>query len=89
MKKVIVKQEPEKEVPTEVLANNIVQIAQGIRALRRGRLNDNALFLLIQHAAPSSRSRGSYGRPISLKEIKAVFAGIDALETEYLRKKTG
>lgn len=86
--RVKVKQEPEKEVPTEILAESIVQIAQGVRALRKGRLNDSALFLLIQHAAPTNKNRGGgYGQRLAIKDIKAVFAGIDALEAEYLKKK--
>jgi hypothetical protein len=74
----------EKEVPTEVLADAIVSIAGGIKSLRSGRLNDDALFLLIQHAAPTVRGRP---RPIGKREIKAVLDGIAALEKTYLRKK--
>lgn len=84
MSKVVLKQNPQKEVPTEVLADSVVAIAEGVRKLRSGRLSDNALFLLIQHAAPGVGSRGY--KPLSLKTIKAVFAGIDALEATYIRK---
>lgn len=72
------------EVPTELLASSIVAIAQGITKLRNGRLNDKALFLLIQHAAPGV---GSYGPKPTIGQIKAVFDGIDALERTYVRKK--
>lgn len=86
MAKVVVKQNPEKEVPTDILAENIVAIAHGIRKLRSGRLADRALFLLIQDAAPSVGGR--LGRsPITVKQIKSVFAGIDALEINYVRKQ--
>lgn len=83
-KPISVKQKPEAEVPIEVLAESIVAMAAGIRKLRAGRLNDRALFLLIQHAAPSI---GKYGQKLGVSDIKAVFAGIDALESEYLKKK--
>lgn len=84
---VTVKQPDTDEVPTEVLAESIITIAQGIRKLRNGRLNDRALFLLIQDAAPSVGSR--YGRtPVSLKEIRAVIDGIDSLEATFIRKKS-
>lgn len=84
--KTVVKQEVEKEVPVEILATSIVAIAQGVRKLRQGPLNDNALFLLIQHAAPNIG--GKYkSAPLSVKQIKAVFSGIDALEATYLRKR--
>lgn len=75
--KVVVKQEPGNEVPTELIAHCILVIAEGVRKLRSGRLNDRALHLLIQHAAPES---------VSIRDIKAVFAGIEALEATYLRK---
>lgn len=81
MKKIIVKQELEKEVSTEVLADAILAISQGVKKLRGGKLNDNALFLLIQHAAPNVKRL-----PISMKTIKAVFEGIDSLAGTYLCK---
>lgn len=82
--KVSIAQASEKPVPIDVLADSIVSIARGIRQLQRGPLNDRALMLLIQHAAPQVNLK-----PISQKEIKAVFAGIDALEAAYIRKRQG
>lgn len=66
-------------VPTEVLAKSIVSIAQGIRALRKGpnTLTDRALFLLIKDCAPGN---------IGIKDIAAVFAAIDVLEKNYVRR---
>ena len=85
MKKVKVIQQPENEVPTEVLATSIKAIADGVRKLRNGRLNDRALFLLIQDAAPSTG--GKYNRShIGIPAIKAVLEGIDNLESAFLRK---
>lgn len=84
MPKVTVKQNPEKEVPTEVLADSIVSIAAGLKKLRSGRLTDKALYLLIQHAAPNA---GRGGGAISQAQIKAVFEGIEALERTFLKKK--
>lgn len=89
MKKVVVKQVPEKEkeVPIEVLADSIVAIAAGMKKLRSGRLSDRALFLLIQDAAPNKG--GKYGNsPLPVKTIKAVFEGIESLERSFLKKKT-
>lgn len=82
-KPVSVKQDPENPVPVEVLAESIKAIAQGVRKLREGQLNDRCLFLLIQHAAPTD----GRGRMLAIGDIKAVFAGIEGLEAEYLRKK--
>lgn len=80
-----IKQNPEKEVATEILATSIVAISDGIRKLRAGRLNDRALLLLIQDAAPSIGGRSGYGK-ISIKEIKAVLEGMESLEAAFVRK---
>ena len=82
IKHVVLKQDTEKPVPVEVLAESIKAISQGVRKLREGPLNDRALFLLIQHAAPKL----NYQAP-SVAVIRSVLDGIDALEVEYLRKK--
>lgn len=86
MASVAVKQVPDKEVPTEVLAESIIAIADGVRKLRGGRLNDRALFLLLQDASPSVG--GKYGKaPLTIKEIRAVFEGIESLERIFIKKK--
>lgn len=77
-RKINVVQQAEKEVPTEVIAQSIADIADGMRKLRAGRLNDRALVLLIQQA--------SVGKP-SLATIQAVLDGIENLERTYLRKR--
>lgn len=86
MAKVTVKQTPEKEIPTEVLADSIVAISSGLKKLRAGRLTDRALYLLVQDAAPSVG--GKYGNSkLSMKEIRAVFEGVESLERAFLKKK--
>lgn len=74
------------EVAVEVIADSIVAIAEGIRRLRNTRLTDRALFLLIQDAAPSIGGKYKTS-PVTLKEIKAVFEGIESLERTFLKKK--
>ncbi len=83
-----IKQMEDNPIPTEVIADSIIAISDGIRKLRAGRLNDNALFLLIQHAAPNPHS-GRFGSPrsLSIKDIRAVINGIESLEKTYLKKK--
>lgn len=83
--KITVKQNPEAEVPIEVLAEAIKAIASGVQKLRSGKLRDRALFLLIQDAA------GGYGtnrnkKRLSVRDIEAVFNGINSLESSFLRK---
>lgn len=83
MKRITVKNEDQK-VPTEIIAESIVAIAQGFKKLRSSKLNDKALFLLIQHSAPTV---GQYpSKKLSLAEIKAVFDGIDDLEKNFFKK---
>ena len=76
-KKVFVRQQPEKEIPTEILAESIVAISDGFRKLRSGRLNDKTLLLLVSHASG-----------VAQREIKAVFEAIESLERLYLKKKS-
>lgn len=80
MGKITVKQaeNPADEVATEVIANAIVEIADGVRRIRSGRLNDRALFLLIQSATAGS---------VTIRDIKAVLDGIESLEATFLKKK--
>ena len=85
--KVLVKQDEKEPIMAEVLAAEIIAISAGIKNLRNGRLNDRALFLLIQHAAPQTGAKFNK-KPLSMSAIKAVFDGIESLEHEYL-KKTG
>ena len=83
--KIDVKQPEGGNVPVEILADAILVIAEGIKAMRAGRLNDRALVLLIQHASPTPK--GMHSKPISAKEVRAVLAGIENLEREYLKPK--
>lgn len=82
----VVRQDPEKEVPVEVLAESIKAISAGIKKLRQGPLQDDALYLMIQHAAPKQRTK-SYGAKtfISTRVIKAVIQGMESLEKEFLK----
>jgi hypothetical protein len=65
-------------LPTEVLEGEIVALAEGVRKLREGRLNDKALLLLIQHATPS-HNRVTQG------QIQSVLDAISNLDRIYLK----
>lgn len=79
------KQDEEKPVPVEVLAESIKAISDGVKKLLAGPLNERALVLLIQHAAPAI---GKYGSTkVGMTEIKAVIEGMGSLEATYLKKK--
>lgn len=78
MTKLAVKQ-TDPETPTEIMADAIVTISAGVKKLRTGRLNDDALILLIQNAC------GGRGR-ISRQDIKLVLSSIEQLSALYIRK---
>lgn len=67
----------EKEIPTEILAESIQAIADGMKKMRNGRLNDRAIIMLIQHSTSG----------ISQRQIKDVLNSIENLASTYLRKK--
>lgn len=74
-KKVTVKQDAEKPVEVEVLAQAIVDIATAAKRLSRSALNRKAVIILLSHATNEPQHR-----------IKAVLDGIEELERTYLRK---
>lgn len=81
----VIQKDEAKPMPVEIIAESIKAISDGIRRLRGGPLNDKALMLLIQHAAPSI---GRYSQnKIGITEIRAVIEGIESLEATYLKKK--
>lgn len=88
MRKVkVVQLDEQKPVPIQVIADSIVAISDGVKKLRSGPLNERALLLLIQHAAPTVGGRGRY-TAIGVKEIKAVLDGMESLEETFLKKKS-
>lgn len=86
MKKVTIKQDEENVVPVEVMAESITAISAGIKKLLAGPLNEKALILLIQNAAPTIGGRYS-NRKIGSEEIRATLGGIESLEKTYLKPK--
>lgn len=82
--KVTIKTNPDAPVSTEILADAILAIAQGTRKLRAGRLQDRTLCMLIADAAPKY---GKYpAKHVSIKDVRAVLDGIEALEATHLKK---
>ncbi len=67
-------------VATEVIAQSIKEIADGMRKLRAGQMNERALLLLIQHSTPSR---------IGVSAILEVLNALDSLDRSYLKKKAG
>lgn len=63
---------------TEDISRSIIEISEGMKKLRAGKLKDKALFILIQHATPSKMK-------ITIKQIKTVFDTIEKLKQEYVK----
>lgn len=76
MKKVIVQQNPEKEIPTELMAESIVQISRGMKTLLAGRLNRKAIVILLHH------SSGLY-----MNQIEKVLDALESLEAMFTTGK--
>lgn len=76
-------------ITTAVMASEIQSIGKAVRRLRAGKINEDALVLLIQHAAPTVRRPGSgYGKAaVTIKAIRAVLDGMENLEKAWLKKK--
>lgn len=77
---VTVKQNPEKPVAVEIIAESIVTISQAMRKLRQGQLNDKALLLLVHNAVSPAGT-------VTRSGVKAVMDAIENLEREYLKKR--
>lgn len=74
--KAVVKQNPEAEVPVEILARSIKEIADGMKRIRTSALNDKALKLLISHSSG-----------VSQRDVHNVLWALDSLSVTYLKKK--
>ncbi len=59
----------------EDLQERVAAIQKTIEAIKTSGVSEKALFLLVQHSAPSVK-----GKKIPVGVIKAVFDGMDGLE---------
>lgn len=70
---------PDPEVPAEVLANAIVQVAAAARSLLNSRLNADAVGILITNSIPVKHR-------IGLRTVRLVLEHASLLEATYLRR---
>lgn len=77
-------QDPAAPVTVEIIAEAIVQISQGVKKMLSGKLNETAIVLLITNATPPTGGRFNR-KAISASTVKAVLAGMESLEKEYLK----
>lgn len=74
MRKLTIKQNPEKKIPVEILAQHI-QILAGVgKKLAGSRLKEKTILVLLQHSTG-----------ISQKDIKQVLDALSQLEKTYLK----
>lgn len=74
-KSVKVVQEPEKEIPVEVIAKSIVEIAAGMKRINESRLTRDAIVTLIHEKSKVARST-----------VHIVLNNLDRLEETWLKK---
>lgn len=74
--KLKVMQSPDKQVPTEILAQSIVNLSEGMKKIQDSILTERAILVLLKDLT---------GLP--QKDIKAVLDGLAGLEKTYLKKK--
>jgi predicted transcriptional regulator len=70
---------------SEVVADEIKSISEGVRKLLSGKLNKRAIVVLIQESAPQMRSGYTY-KKISKTEIDAILENMSNLDKYYLNK---
>lgn len=75
MKKIKVIQDPADEVPAEILAKAIVEVAKGMKLIEASRLTRNAIVALIH-----DRSR------VGKETIHVILNNLDELESHWLKK---
>lgn len=75
-KKVEVKQDPEKPIPAELMAQAIVDIADAMKKLNASRLTRAAIVTLIKDKSGIDKNK-----------IEIVLNNLDELERNWLKKK--
>ena len=76
MNKIKVIQDPEKEVPAEVLAQAIVDISAAMKKIANSRLKRRAIVVLVKDNTSG----------VSIGAIQAVMDSLENLEQTYLKK---
>lgn len=77
MRSVQVKQDPEKPIPAEIIAESIETIAKGMRKLNETRLTRRAIIALVHENSKIAKST-----------IEIVLNNLESLETTWLKKRS-
>ena len=81
-KKVIVEQNPDEIIEVKVLAKSIVEISIAMIQLRKGRLKDKTIILLIHDSLKVDR----YGKKPTKKEIAEILDAMESLKERYVKQ---
>lgn len=84
--KIEVKQDPENQVPIQIIADAIVSISNGIKKLLSGPLSERALIILLTEACPRM-GKGYHSKPVTSTHVKAVLKGLQDLERQFIKQK--
>lgn len=72
MNKLIVKQDPEKEVPVEIIAQAIVDIGKSMKRIAASKLNRKAILVLVK--ADTNITMDAIGRVLdSLEQLEKTY----------------
>ena len=78
MGKVHVLQRPNAEIPVEVLATSIKEIAEGMKVFNKANLNRRALLVLLRDATA-----------LPMSDINKVLESLEQLDQLFLKQKKG
>lgn len=71
--------ETDEVFPLEIFTEELIALGDGMEKLLNTRLTDKALYLLIQHAMPSTKR-------LNVKEIEGVMDACKSLRATYIKK---
>lgn len=82
--KITNEQEPIIEV--EVIADAVIKISEAVERLKKSKLSERAILLLI-HDNCSLAGGKFHKKPVTLKQVKAVYDSIHTLKNAYIKNK--
>ncbi len=78
IKKVVVKNNDENPIPTEIIAESIIKISDAITKMKSTKLTDRVIYLLIKDSISGSN--------IGLRDIETVLNAAKDLSKNYIKK---
>lgn len=76
MKPAALKQVEGAVVGAELIAEAVIDIAEGMKRLRSGRLTDRAIEVLVKEASPGG---------VTMTQVRNVLTGLERLQREFVK----